>query len=504
MTELAKVLLIGLDAAERNLILRWAEAGLLPNLRALQQRSLWCGSPALHALGSGALWPSFASGLTPSQHGRFFGFQMEPGTYDIVKVRRPKGQWAPFWEILSNAGRRVAIINVPYAIPCENLNGLQVVDWNVHNSVNGFQTWPPHLNGEIIADFGRDSVGPCDHYSHNMIELSRLTEKLVARIKLKEELACQYLERGGWDLFLMTYDETHCIGHQCWHLHDPEHPFHDPEAVQLIGDPLMRIYAEIDQAIGRLLTRVGPETTIILFSGTGMGPNYTGNHLMDDILACLDNVGPNLGRASVKMLRKIWERVPPRLRGRYRQMGRKMEHSLLTSNRSMRPAFAVPHNDISGAIRLNLKGREPNGRLRPGAECEEYCDRLHRDLLQIVNTVTGEPLVSNVVRTSTSYPGKHAEDCADLFVVWNRSGPITTIESPKIGRIVGTFGGNRTGDHTPNGLFMFSGPGVMPGHRREEISVLDVAPTVAACLGVDLPNTQGAPMKELNAVPISN
>lgn len=504
MAELAKVLFIGLDAAERDLILAWANSGLLPNLRALRQRSLWCDAPALHALGSGALWPSFASGVTPSQHGRFFGFQMEPGTYDTVKIRQPNGQWRPFWEILSRAGRRVAVINVPDVPLCEDLNGLQVTDWAVHNPVSGVHTWPPDLGEEIIANFGADPVGRCDHYNHNTTELSQLTDRLVQRVKSKGELACRYLEQGGWDLFLTMFDESHCVGHQCWHLHDSEHPLHDPEMAQAIGDPLRRIYVEIDQAIGRLLERVGPDTTTILFSGTGMGPNYSGNHILDDILVRLDKTGPDIGRMIVKTMRKAWGRIPPRRRGRYRRMGRKIESFLLTSSRSQRPAFAVLHNDISGAIRLNLQGREPNGRLQPGAECERYCERITRDLLEIKNAETSEPLISDVVRTSESYPGNHAADYADLFVVWNRSGPITTVESPKIGRITRPFVGNRTGDHTAHGLFMFSGPGVPPGPRQEALSVLDLAPTVTACLGIDLPDVQGTPLRELASVSVAN
>ena len=63
MNELTKVLFIGLDAAERDLLLDWSDRGILPNLQALRARGVWGDAPAMPGLGSGALWPSFSTGV---------------------------------------------------------------------------------------------------------------------------------------------------------------------------------------------------------------------------------------------------------------------------------------------------------------------------------------------------------------------------------------------------------------------------------------------------------
>ena len=106
MSGLTKVLFICLDAAERDLILEWADAGILPNIKALQQRSLWGDAPALPGLGSGALWPSFATGVNPSRHGRYFSMHLRPGTYELYKYRFEPDSWWPFWRTLGEAGRK--------------------------------------------------------------------------------------------------------------------------------------------------------------------------------------------------------------------------------------------------------------------------------------------------------------------------------------------------------------------------------------------------------------
>ena len=64
----------------------------------------------------------------------------------------------------------------------------------------------------------------------------------------------------------------------------------------------------------------------------------------------------------------------------------------------MRKCFAVPHNANAGAIRINLAGREKNGRIKPGEEYQALCDELERDLGDIVNLDTGQALVKEVVR----------------------------------------------------------------------------------------------------------
>ena len=500
MTALTKVLFVCLDAAERDLLLEWADTGILPNIRRLRERSLWADAPALPGLGSGALWPSFSTGVNPSRHGRYFSLHMQIGTYELYKYRFDKDQWKPFWRTLSQAGRRVAVIDVPYDSLCDDIDGLQIVDWGIHNPQHSeVGIWPPEEVKEVAEHFGaEDPVGMCDHYGSDGADMEVFSQRLIARIAKKGDLACHYLGQGGWDLFLMTFDESHCAGHRAWHLHDPDDPRHDPEVARKVGDPVKDVYVAIDAQIGKLLALAGPDTTVILLSGTGMGPNFPGNHLLDEVLTRLEGDRPSLARIVTKPARLIWSKIlPPHIRARLRSKVIHVEQSLIASDRKHRKAFSVPHNDISGAIRLNLVGREPNGRIHPGQEADEFCAQLTRDLMELKNLNTGEPMVKRVVRTADLYKGDHVGDFADLFVIWNKSGWVTSVGSPKIGTITQTPSGVRTGDHTPHGLFMASAPKLDAGHREEPVSILDLAPTVASLLGVQLPGVDGAPIEEI-------
>ena len=64
-----KVLFIGLDAGDIDLIERWSDEGALPNLRAMARRAASAVTSLPERLYSGAVWPSLFSGVTPGKHG---------------------------------------------------------------------------------------------------------------------------------------------------------------------------------------------------------------------------------------------------------------------------------------------------------------------------------------------------------------------------------------------------------------------------------------------------
>jgi predicted AlkP superfamily phosphohydrolase/phosphomutase len=74
---------------------------------------------------------------------------------------------------------------------------------------------------------------------------------------------------------------------------------------------------------------------------------------------------------------------------------------------------------------------------------------------------------------------------------------VSEIFSPRTGSITGTYRKCRTGDHTSEGLLLVSGPCIAPGRLRESVSVMDLAPTIAALAGVDLDDVDGRPVASL-------
>ncbi len=508
MTSKTKIMFIAIDAADKDLISEWVKAGLLPTFESLFKKAAWGITTNPIGLYVGSIWPSFATGISAARHGCYCFSQIDPGSYltSQYSVFDLKGEL--FWDRLSNAGRRVAIIDVPRTPPSENINGIQIVDWVTHDPdlADTLYTWPRSLASEVEAEFGRNPITYCNAINRTPEGLDRFRSQLITSSQKKTALSSKFLDQGGWDLFLTVFSESHCVGHQCWNLHDPTHPKYNKALVDVVGNPIKDVYIAIDKAIGKLLEQVDQETTVFVLASHGMGPHYDGTFLLDDILCRLEKVESSAMRQqAAKVLNSSWEENPilrqpiKILRNYLWQPLRKLlwktdtplRKALSVPDLGSRNCFTIPNNDTYGGIRINLVGREPRGKIKPGVEYEAFCQELTQDLMAIINVDTGKPLVKQVIRTADYYQGEYLDHLPDLMVEWNREAPISKIYSAKTGTIEKSFEGVRTGDHKSDGMFFAFGPSVKPGEIQQPTSVMDFAPTIAAILDVPLPNVDG-------------
>lgn len=499
-----RVLFLGLDAADPDLLETWAGAGHLPTIKRLLEASAHGSTINPPGLYVGAVWPSFTTSVSPARHTRYCYSQIVPGNYDS-KPFRPTDLKAPFfWEALSRAGQRLAVIDVPkVAIAGEGFNGVQIADWGSHDPEYGSaKIWPPSLAEDILSSFGRNPVRDCNGVRETSDDYAALRDMLVDRVGRKTRLIESILEQETWDAVLAVFSESHCVGHQCWLIHDESHPRHDPELRARCGDPVFDVYVALDKALGKLLAGVDEQTHCIVLASHGMGPHYDASYLLDRILeSCERSRYPKSGARvgatpATSTLKRLWHRLPQHLRHRLGP-ARRAAKSVGITPLAGRRYFQVPNNDVFGAVRINLMGREPLGKVKPGAELEQVCTRLSDDLRSLVNVETGQKLVKSVLRTADVYSGPHLDYLPDLMIEWDRSAPIRQIYSPRIGTISGEYTGCRTGDHKPRGLFFATGPGIQPGPVDKSVSVMDFGPTIAAMLQVPLPDVDGAPIPRL-------
>lgn len=495
MVSPAKILVIGLDSADPNLLSEWCDSGDLPVLQSFRKKAVEGKLMSPPAMGDDATWASFYTAVSPARHGRYFLKYLQSGSYIMPPFRDEHLKREPFWNLLSRAGRRVGIIDVPKCPLSRNLNGFQLADWLVHGRDHSTCSWPPDLASTILTDFGDDRTDrpQSDEYLCCKNALSKdeyevFLQRLLDGIERKLAVTAQFLGQGGWDLFLAVFKESHCAGHQFWHLLDERHPRYNAALARELGNPIKRVYQALDAAIGQLLVLVGTETSVIIFSDLGMGPNYTGESFLDEILLRLESpVSPRW-----QTLYRTGKRLARKIRGR------------LLGNRKLYPqahrrAFQLNHAEISGAIRVNLKGREPAGRIRPGKELEELYASLSRDLLDLINPDTGDPIVEQVLRTDVLFDGEHRDCLPDLFVVWRRDVPITAAASPKIGELRITTPEYRTGGHVGDGIYFGYSPFVTVEQQPCPASIMDIGPTIAALLNTPLPDTEGKPIAALCA-----
>jgi predicted AlkP superfamily phosphohydrolase/phosphomutase len=458
-----RVVFIGIDAADADLLDQWADAGSLPNWRRLRSQSLAIPTSAPPGVFVGAIWPCIYTGVNPARHGCHSWQQLRPGTYDLVRFYAGDSlRREPFWNVLGRAGKRVAIVDVPLTGPSQGLNGIQVVEWGCHDPERGLRTWPPGLARDLEARFGRHPTEGNCNAERGLREHQQYRDRLVRGVAGKTRLSAYLYGQERWDFFATVFSESHCVGHQCYHLHDPKHEKYDAAIARRVGNPIADVYRAIDAGLGQLMELIDEDTTLLVLASHGLGPHYDGCFLLPTILQRL-----GLMDGSGELARQR--------------------------------AFPIKNNCVSGAIRVNLVGREPQGLVRPGREYDDFCGELIQELHSLVNLETGTPLVREVLYARDLFRGAYLDHLPDLFVEWDHRFPVREISSPRVGTIRDRWKGCRTGDHKPNGLLLAHGPGVMAGRLGRTVSVMDLAPTMAACLGVPLPDVDGRAIQEVAA-----
>jgi predicted AlkP superfamily phosphohydrolase/phosphomutase len=140
-----------------------------------------------------------------------------------------------------------------------------------------------------------------------------------------------------------------------------------------------------------------------------------------------------------------------------------------------------------GPIFINLKGREPQGIVEPGAEYEALLERLTADLRLIRHPDTGEPFVGEIYRAGDLYSGPYTHLAPDLMILprdWRNQG--YGVHDFALNRWLQPTP-DRTGTHRMNGILFMRGPGIRPGFTVEGAALWDIAPTVLALMGVPIP-----------------
>lgn len=517
MSAPAKVLVVALDACDPDTVRAMAAAGELPTFARLLAESATATTHNPYGLFVGSLWSSFFTGRTAARTGFHCWEEVDTTSYERRLTTPLEIRGTQFWERLSDAGRRVAVIDIPHAMARTPVNGVVVCEYGCHDRHFGFHTWPPTLAADIEDRFGLHPVFTVhpyeekafspddyvhregDHRTHD--EERALLTGLLDGMDRKRRMSLDLLERGDWDLFLTVFGESHAIGHQSWHLHDPTHPWHDAELAADLGDPVREVYQRLDAAVGEHLAAAGRDTTVFVLLSHGMGAHYDGTHLLHEVLRLLDRsategqVGGRLMRAA----KRVWAGVPAPLRravlpGAMALLRRRMaSHPLppvrdgaTAQERASQRFFLSPNNFVYGGVRINLVGREPHGVVRPGAEYDAVCDQLTRDLLALVNVDTGRPVVRRVTRIEEHYDRESHDALPDLLVDWAHDAAVDTAWSPRTGIVHGPYSHWRSGDHKPDGLLLASGPDMPAGTEFPAVDMMDLGMSLAARLGVPI------------------
>jgi predicted AlkP superfamily phosphohydrolase/phosphomutase len=158
---------------------------------------------------------------------------------------------------------------------------------------------------------------------------------------------------------------------------------------------------------------------------------------------------------------------------------------------------AYSRGGVTGAIRLNIKGRERYGCVKP-EEAGDVRDRLMSELTELRNPYTDELVIDRVMKNEDVYEGPRSPRGPDiLFLTKNLetdTGGLTVFKT--MDSIIPSFA--ITGTHRMNGIFSGYGPNYGKGQRVEGLTIEDPAPILLHTLGLKIPSyMDGVPRQEV-------
>ena len=504
-----RVMVVGLDMGDGDLIRTWMDSGVLPNLARLTDQGTWTELTSTATVLHTSTWPSFATGDLPGKHGVYYPYQPTPGHQEAQLISPEQYGSETFWARADRAGRRCLVYDVPETFPEESFSGRSIFEWGVWAWYGERKSQPEELMTDIKNEFG---IYPLKMEAKKLglkfPDPAVLEQRLVESVKYKAESFQWLLDREPWDLAVMVFGETHPVGHYLWPKWQEGMP--DPASEEF--ESVKAVYVAIDEAIGKLADELDDDVTLMVVSGDGVRPNHCAWHMLPEVLEQLGYSGSSAPpKASVPQAPKkslslgtLKDMVPPGAR-RFiadnlpwwlRDMiGAKIRASKI--NWSTTRAFALP-TDLEGVIRINLKGREPNGIVEPGEDYRQLCAEIASRLRELVNPDTNEPAVRDVWVRNDVFPGPKQEDLPDLMITWNDSAPFRALSSPRIGLIEQDSPDPRTGTHSTEGFLLTKGPNAGAGVTARG-HLTDVAATVLELLSVSAQGIDGKPLNASDA-----
>lgn len=496
------VVVIGLDAFDADWLEAWIAEGRLPFLAGLLGRGAFARLESTRNLFGDAPWPTLNAGVTPAKHAFFNHLQLQRGTLDIERTDALHCRYLPFWQHLRGTGLRAALIDVPKTFPIEGLDGVQICGWGEHYPLlRSPLSIPADRVRRCHALYG-DHPHPPEIINPPSREWELKTrEELLEAVDRKGQLTADVMGEERWDLVFSVFSEVHYADHQFFHYSDSKHWAHEPDAPGELKSALSDVATRVDAQIRHLFEAIPRGANWFVISVHGIEPNFTANHMMEEVLTRLGYTVPAKHVNATNRVGRIldwtaWlrKRIPPSVRDRINSRLPERFHDEADSSAfegskdwSKTRAFFLPSDHFQALLSLNLEGREPMGVVKPGAEAETLMTRLREDLLQLTNAITGRRAVTDVVRTAEVYEGPNLLELPDLIVQWSHDTPITRLAHPAFGTISADGHPVRKSQHAPDGFMIAGGPSIAEGARFDGARTIDFAPTVLHLLGQPVP-----------------
>ncbi len=431
-----RVVLIGLDGTPYTFMRRLIEEGRAPNAARLAEQGSLLRMDSTWPWVSSVAWSTMMTGVNPGKHNIFGFIDRDPATYKQYIPTSSHMKAKTLWEVLSEAGKRVIVVNVPVTYPPRQVNGILVGGFlspNLDKAVYPTSYVPTLKSLGYVVD-----ADPWKARESKDLALQEVNAVLDARIRTLFHL----LDREEWDYLHLHVMETDRLHHFLWQQMEEGHPTYAPA--------FLDFYRRIDDMLGQLAARLDENTTLMWMADHGFctikKEVYVNRWLVDNGWLKLRNIPPDR--------KEGLNEIDP---------------------------TSVAYSLDPGRIVIRVRGREKEGCVTPGAEYKALRGEIAAAALAWRDPDDGAPIFQAAFRREELYHGPYLEQAADLILApYDGYDPKGALYKEML-----TYKGDElVGMHTYDDAMLYVGGRAISQTR---FSVLNVMPTILNLMGVPQP-----------------
>jgi len=503
-----RVLILGLDGATFDLITPWAQQGLLPTFARLMAEGSWGTLRSIlppYTLGA---WSTMVTGRNPGKHGVLDFWKRDFHSYGFRLQNASSRVSSCIWRILGNRGRKVIVLNVPMTYPPEAVNGVMVSGMDTPG-MDAPYTYPRALKRELEERIPGYMIMPNDWRYMRRHRPDLAKAELLMEIEARFAATRYLMGTLPWDFTMVVSTATDGAAHFFWKYHDTAHPLHDAHAAKEYGDTLLQVYQAVDGEIGKLLDELPNETSVLLVSDHGngaMGPVALHLNLwlhQEGLLAFRSGTaGGAISSLMMGVFKHSKEVLYDLLPFQQLEKLRRLFPDVLRQRTTARVFFPdldwlrtrAYSEEFRGHVWINLRGRDPQGIVEPGAEYEAMRDRIIQGLSLLEDPRSGRRLLNGVYRREDLYSGPFVRGFPDLLLESNDAElfrpykkPDRSVSPVRVTSKEELEEGQTSGGHLLDGILIAWGDPIQKGRQIQGAALTDVVPTALCLMGEPIP-----------------
>lgn len=495
--------IFGVDGLTFRILHPLIERGELPNFQKLAREGCEAILESKYPPLTAPAWTSLSTGLKPAKHGVFdfwqYDDQQEPGAARKASVVTHRRGGNAIWNILSEYGKQVLVINVPVTYPPETVNGIMISGYMTPSAQTDF-TYPAAFKEElfrVVPDYQID-IKLREIFAGKVEERTgRLIDAVIHMTEQRMKLIMYLLKEKAWDFCYVAFVGPDRLQHPLW------------EEIQELDPRTNAYFRLLDSALGQILDQLGPDDTLFVVSDHG----FQGVRRSFDINEYLYSRG----------LLKLRSGTERNRAGRFADLKYMLKRVGLLSlaqraKKTLKSAGLVKKKSEGGLYRPALSdvdwartvacvpslsgygGGYADIVLSPGMTAEQIA-RLCADLKRQVDPVTGKTLIDTIYTNEVYGTGPYALHEPHLLLL--PTDGITFNMSLGNKRLwsdvsTGRDANKGRGSHQKDGVFYAYGAGIKHGFKLPSAEIYDLVPTVLRGMGLPFPHAfDGRVLEEL-------